>query len=108
MFDKDGAFVVMKLEQVSLLSRQRLGCNYAEFVLQVAPIVVWTRGSSTSRRTTCQGLSPKVLSGSSAFTKLDMTMHRRACSRRLERLSDRIIGRQGMEVHFEGAEFRIS
>lgn len=35
-------------------------------------------------------------------------MHRRVFSRRLERLSDRIVGRQGIEEHFEGARFRIS
>jgi len=49
MFDKNGVFVVMKLEQVSclLLSRRGRGRRYANIGSSLAPIVLWTRSSTT-------------------------------------------------------------
>jgi len=48
MFDKDGAFVVMKLEQVGSLLQTHRGGNCAKVRVPVASTVVWTGSSPSS------------------------------------------------------------
>ena len=54
MFDKDGAFVVMRLEQVSILHlwKPQLKVLLGLIVNAAVTIVLWTRSSSPSGLTT--------------------------------------------------------